>query len=126
MSFLFYTATPLPPGPSSVSVRDIFTPSQLIEVSSLTSLTETSLVAQRVKNLPAMQETWVQSLGWDDSLEKGKATHSSIFAWEIPWAEEPSKLPSMGSQRIRHNLATKQQVEMKSVLPQKCTLKALN
>ena len=44
-----------------------------------------SLVAQRVKNLPAMQKTWVQSLGWEDPLEKGKATHSSILAWRIPW-----------------------------------------
>ena len=45
----------------------------------------TPLVAQLVKNLPAMQETWVQSLGWEDTLEKGKATHSSILAWKIPW-----------------------------------------
>ena len=45
----------------------------------------TSLVAQLVRNLPAMQETWVQTLGWDDPLEKGKATHSSILAWTIPW-----------------------------------------
>ena len=95
-------------------------------------MTETSLVAQMLKNLPAMQETLVQSLGWEDSLEKGKATHSSIFAWEIPWAEELNKLPSMGSQRIRHNLATKQQLgdENNTVFvatqPQKCTLKALN
>ena len=46
----------------------------------------TSLVAQLVKNLPVMRETWVQSLGWEDSLEKGKATHSSILAWRIPWS----------------------------------------
>ena len=58
----------------------------------------TSLVAQLVKNLPAMQETWVRSLGWEDPLEKGKATHSSILAWRIPWT-----LLSMGSQRVRHN-----------------------
>ena len=51
-------------------------------------MTETSLVAQMLKNLPAMQETLVQSLGWEDSLEKGKATHSSIFAWRIPWTEQ--------------------------------------
>ena len=51
-----------------------------------------------VKNLPAMQETWVQSLGWDDPLEKEMATHSSILAWKIPWAEEPGGLQSMGSQ----------------------------
>ena len=57
-----------------------------------------SLVAQLVKNLPAVRETWVQSLGWEDPLEKGKATHSSILAWRIPWTEEPGRLKSMGSQ----------------------------
>ena len=51
-----------------------------------------SLVAQIVKNLPAMQETWIQSLGWEDPFEKGMATHSSILAWEISWAEEPAGL----------------------------------
>ena len=60
------------------------------------------LVAQ-VNSLPAMQEAWVQSLGQKDTLEKGMATHSSILAWRIPWTEEPSGLPSMGSQRVRHN-----------------------
>ena len=50
-----------------------------------------ALVAQMVKNMPAMQETWVQSLGWEDPLEKGMATHSSIFAWRIPWTEEPGR-----------------------------------
>ena len=62
-----------------------------------------SLVAQMVKNLPAMQETWVQSLGGEVPLEKGMATHSSILAWEIPWTEEPGGLQSMGSQRVGHN-----------------------
>ena len=57
-----------------------------------------SLVAQLVKNLPAMQETWVQFLGWEDPLEKEMATHSSILAWRIPWTEEPGRLQSMGSQ----------------------------
>ena len=57
-----------------------------------------SLVAQLVKNLPTMQETWVQSLGWEDPLEKGKATHCSILAWRIP-----ETIQSLGSQRIRHN-----------------------
>ena len=57
-----------------------------------------SLVAQLVKNVPSMWETWVQSLGWEYSLEKGMATHSSILAWRIPWIEEPGKLQSMGSQ----------------------------
>ena len=60
-----------------------------------------SQVAQMVKNLPAMQETWVQSLGQEDPLEKGMATHSSIFAWRIPWTEEPVGLQSMESQRVR-------------------------
>jgi len=62
-----------------------------------------SLVAQTVKNLPEMQETWVQSLGWDDPLEKEMATHSSILAWKTPWTEEPGGLQSMGSQRVGHN-----------------------
>ena len=57
-----------------------------------------SLVAQSVKNLPAMQETWVRSLGWEDALEKEMATHSSILAWEILWTEEPGGLQCMGSQ----------------------------
>ena len=56
-----------------------------------------------VKNPPAMWETSVQSLGWEDPLEKQKATHSSILAWRIPWTEEPGRLQSMGSQRVRHN-----------------------
>ena len=59
-----------------------------------------SLVAQMVKNLPAMWETWVQSLGWGDPLEKGMATHSGILAWRIPWTEEPGGLQSVGSQRV--------------------------
>ena len=56
-----------------------------------------------------MQEMWVSSLGQEDSLEKEMATHSSILAWEIPWTEKPGRLQSMGSQRVRHNLVTKQQ-----------------
>ena len=55
-----------------------------------------------VKNLPAMQETQVRSLGWEDPLEKGMATHSSILAWTIPWTEDPGGLQSMESQRVRH------------------------
>ena len=62
-----------------------------------------SLVAQTVKNLPAIWETWVQSLGWEDPLEKEMATHSSILAWRIPWTEEPGRLQSTGSQRIGHD-----------------------
>ena len=60
-------------------------------------------MAQTVKNLPAVQEIWVQSLGWKDPLEKGMATHSSILAWRIPWTEEPGRLQSMGLQRVRHD-----------------------
>ena len=62
-----------------------------------------SLVAQMVKNLPAMQETQVQSLGSEDPLEKGITTHSSILAWRIPWTEDPGGLHSMGSQRVGHD-----------------------
>ena len=62
-----------------------------------------SLVAQRLKRLPAMQETWVRSLGWEDSLEKEMATHSSILAWRIPWMEEPGGLQSTGLQIIGHD-----------------------
>ena len=61
------------------------------------------MVAQTVKNLPAMQEAEVQSLGQEDPLQKGMATHSSVLAWRIPWAEEPSGLQSMGLHRVRHN-----------------------
>ena len=62
-----------------------------------------SLVAQTVKNLPAVQEAWVQSLGQENPLEKEVATHSSILTWRIPWTEEPGGLQSMGSQKARHD-----------------------
>ena len=68
-----------------------------------------SLVAQTVKNPPAMQETLVLSLDQEDSLEKGMVTHSSILAWRIAWTDEAGVLQSMGSQRLRHDLATEQQ-----------------
>ena len=61
------------------------------------------LVAQRLKRLPPMQETWVLSLGWKDPLEKEMATHSSILAWRIPWTEELGRLQSTGSQRVGHD-----------------------
>ena len=64
-----------------------------------------SLVAQTVKNPPAMQETQVQSLGQEDPLKEGMATYSSILAWRISWTEEPGRLQSMGLQRIRHDWA---------------------
>ena len=60
-------------------------------------------MAQTVKNLPAMQETWVQSLDQEDPLEKGTALHFSTLAWRIPWTEESGELQSTGSQRVRHN-----------------------
>ena len=62
-----------------------------------------SLVAQLVKNPPAVQETWVRSLGWEDPLEKEMATHPSVLAWRIPWTEEPAGLQSIGSQRVKHD-----------------------
>ena len=62
-----------------------------------------SLVAQTVKHLPGVRETWVQPLGWEDPLEKEMATHSSTLAWKITWTEEPGRLQSMGLQRARHD-----------------------
>ena len=62
-----------------------------------------SLLAQMVKNLSAMQESWVRSLGWEDPLEKEMANHCIILAWRIPWTEEPSRLQSSGCQRVRHD-----------------------
>ena len=62
-----------------------------------------SLVTQMVKNLSAMWETWVRSLGQEDPVEKGMATHSSILAWKIPWTEEPGRLQSIGLPRVGHN-----------------------
>ena len=66
----------------------------------------TSLMAQMAKHLPTMWETWVQSLGQEDPLEKAMATHPSTLALKIPWTEEPGRLQSMGSQRVGHNIAT--------------------
>ena len=66
----------------------------------------TSLVAQTLKCLPAMRDTWVQSLGQEDPLEKEMATHSSTLAWRVPWTEEPGRLQSMGLQRVGHDWAT--------------------
>ena len=66
-------------------------------------LNRASLVAQRLKRLPAMWETWVRSLGWEDPLEKEMTTLSSILAWRIPWTEEPDGLQSMGLLRVGHD-----------------------
>ena len=60
-------------------------------------------MAQTVKRLSVMQETWVQSLGWEDPLEKEMVAHSSILAWKIPWTAEPGRVPSIGSQRVGHD-----------------------
>ena len=81
--------------------------SQQVSVGTASSSFEGSpqLVTQTVKTLPAVQETWVQSLDWEYPLEEGMATHSSILAWRIPRTEEPSGLQSMGSRRVRHDWA---------------------
>ena len=68
-----------------------------------------SLVAQRLKHLPATRETWVQSLGREDPVEKEMATYSSILAWKMPWMEKPGGLQSLRPQRVRHELVTTQQ-----------------
>ena len=65
------------------------------------------LLAQTVKNLPAMWETWVRSLDWEDPLEEGIATHSSTLVWRIPWTKEPGGLQSVQLQRVRHDRVTK-------------------
>ena len=77
--------------------------SEYIENYGYFSLVGVSLVAQMVKNLPAMKETWIQSLGQEDSLEKRVTTHSSIPAWRIPWTGEPGRLQSTESERVRHD-----------------------
>ena len=64
-------------------------------------------MAQTIKHLPAMGETWVGSLGWEDPLEESMATHSSVLAWRIPWTGKSGRLQSMASQRVGHNRATK-------------------
>ena len=79
--------------------------SVILEPKKIKSVTA-SLVAQMVKHLPAMWDTRVQSLGWEDLLEKDMATHSRTLAWKIPWTEEPGGLQSMGSQRVRHDWST--------------------
>ena len=74
-----------------------------LSVTPWTTACQAYLVAQRLKRLPGMRETQVQSLGQEDPLEKEMATHSSILAWRIPWTEEPGGLQSMGSQRVGHD-----------------------
>ena len=70
---------------------------------SYNSYNRASLVAQTIKRPPAMQETWVRSLGSEDPLEEEMTTHSNILAWRIPWTEDPDRLQAMGSQRVGHN-----------------------
>ena len=76
----------------------------------------TSLMTQMVRHLPSMQETRVQSLGWEDLLEKEMATHCSILAWKIPWMEEPGTLQSMGLQRVGHDWAGMLRLSSKGLL----------
>ena len=78
------------------------------------------LVAQTVKNLPAMQETWIWSLGWGDPLEDGMATHSSTLVWKIPWTEEPGRLQFMGLQRVGHDWVTKHSTAQETYLEKYC------
>ena len=79
------------------------TPKRILTCPLFTSLRDlASLLAQMVKNPAAMQETWVQSLDWEDPLKKGMATHPSNLAWRSPWTKEPGRLESMGLQRVRH------------------------
>ena len=85
-------------------------------------LTWASLIAKSVKNLPSGQETWVWSLGWEDPLEKEMATHSSIFAWRIPWTDEPGRLHIVhGVARVGHDLATKERERWLTFLFLKCS-----
>ena len=76
---------------------------EILSLLRVLKVSNASLVAQTVKSLLATWETQVQSLAWEDPLEKETATHSSLLAWEIPWTEEPGRLQSMGSQRVGHD-----------------------
>ena len=84
-------------------LKIFYSSGSFVNESSYLSSDKTSLVAQMVKCLSTMRETQVQSLGWEDPLEKEMAIHSSTIAWKIPWTEEPGRLQSMGSQRVGHN-----------------------
>ena len=85
-----------------VTMYGKITDTEILEIISVLNILRASLVAQRLKCLPTMRETWVRSLGWEDPLEKEMAIHSSILAWRIPWTEEPGGLQSTGSQRVGH------------------------
>ena len=86
-----------------VTMYGKITDTEILEIISVLNILRASLVAQRLKRLPTMRETWVRSLGWEDPLEKEMAIHSSILAWRIPWTEEPGGLQSTGSQRVGHD-----------------------
>ena len=90
------------------------------ECKSLPNVRRTSLVAQTVKHLSTMWETWVRSLGWEDPLEKEMAIHSRIIAWKIPWTERPGRLQSMGSQRVGHDWVTSLSLSLSSVRRASC------
>ena len=92
--------------PTSCSLKSIMCFTVLQKPALNYCLFQASLVAQMVKNLPAVQDTQAQSLGWEDPLKKGMSTHSGILAWRIPWTQEPGRLQSMGSQRVRHGWVT--------------------
>ena len=87
----------------TVQEREISILNCTYEKSAFDYFPRTSLVAETVKHLPTMQETWVLSLGLEDPLEKERATHSGILAWRIPWTEAPGGLYSMRSQRVGHD-----------------------
>ena len=94
-AFAAHSTTPVPPSTAPLS----FLGDRLVQWLMAGPL-ECATLAQRVKHLPAMRETWVQSLSQEDPLEKEMATHSSTLAWKTPWIEEPGRLQSMGSQRL--------------------------
>ena len=93
-------------GFSFVELSIIFILSHIFKIKSQYVSFWASLMAQTIKHLSAMQETQIWSLGWEDSLEKEMATHSSILAWRIPWTEEPGRLQSIGLKRVRHDWVT--------------------
>ena len=101
---------------SDGSFKPIFSLSTFTFIKRLFSSSSlSSPVAQRLKRLPAMQETQVRSLGWEDPLEKEVATHSSILAWRIPWMEEPGGLQFTGSQRVGHDWATSLSLSLSAI-----------
>ena len=88
---------------SSLGDRPSLIKKTTVQIKHILFIFRTSLVAQMVKRVPTMLETWIQSLGREDSLEKEMATHASTLAWKIPWMEEPGRLQSIGSQRVGHD-----------------------